>query len=110
MEGRSEEGRVGRESRSRWSPDHSKKKKTDQGESTRARERRVVLGGAFLVKTEEVTGAAPVLEEETGAFTIPPAATGSGESVLETARIGAELTVVETEAPLTGLVSLESML
>src|SRR2546426_373367 len=38
------------------------------------------------------------------------AVTGSGESVLETESSGAELTVVETAAPATGAVSLESML
>src|SRR4051794_9665843 len=39
-EGRSEERRVGKEGRSRWEPDHQKKKETDKHREPRARERR----------------------------------------------------------------------
>src|SRR5262245_64052721 len=41
---------------------------------------------------------------------LPPALTGSGASVLETVRTGAEVVVVVMEAPFTGLVSAESTL
>src|SRR5438093_310921 len=41
---------------------------------------------------------------------VPPAATGSGASVADTARTGAEVTVVVMALPLTGAVSVESML
>src|SRR5213594_2852884 len=41
---------------------------------------------------------------------VPPAATGSGASVADTVRTGAEVTVVVMAAPLTGAVSTESML
>src|SRR5437867_3438883 len=73
-------------------------------------ETKVVLAGTVSVRTTPVALALPVRSEERGEGRLRRAATGSGESVLETARIGAEVTAVETEAPLTGLVSLESML
>src|SRR5213594_1075439 len=41
---------------------------------------------------------------------VPPAATGSGASVADTARTGAEVTVVVMALPATGAVSVESML
>src|SRR6266704_3493794 len=41
---------------------------------------------------------------------VPPAATGSGASAADTARTGAEVTVVVMAAPLTGDVSAASML
>src|SRR5213594_949262 len=41
---------------------------------------------------------------------VPPATTGSGASVADTARTGAEVTVVVMALPLTGAVSTESML
>src|SRR5213594_2708622 len=41
---------------------------------------------------------------------VPPAATGSGASVADTARTGAEVTVVVMVLPETGAVSVESML
>src|SRR5438093_816788 len=41
---------------------------------------------------------------------VPPAATGSGASVADTVRTGAEVTVVVMAAPLIGAVSAESML
>src|SRR5881296_2847658 len=41
---------------------------------------------------------------------VPPAATGSGASVADTVRTGAEVTVLVMTVPLTGAVSTESML
>src|SRR3989442_1002001 len=73
-------------------------------------ETKVVLAGTVSVRTMPGALALTALTSESVKVRFPPAATGSGESVLETARIGAEVTAVETEAPLTGLVSLESML
>src|SRR5262245_44023534 len=71
-------------------------------------ETKVVLAGTVSVTTAPVALALPVLDRESVEEGLPPAATGSGESVSETARIGAEITPVETEATLTGLVSLLS--
>ena len=41
---------------------------------------------------------------------VPPADTGSGASVADTVRTGADVTVVVMALPLTGAVSVESML
>src|SRR5436309_3087214 len=72
-------------------------------------ETKVVLAGTVSVITTLVALVLAVLESESFSVSLHDALPISGESVLETARIGAEVTAVETEAPLTGLVSLESM-
>src|SRR2546428_6943482 len=61
-------------------------------------ETKVVLAGTVSVRTTSVGWAWPVFDYEGVRAGLRPAATGSGESVLETASSGAEVTAVETEA------------
>src|SRR5438093_271130 len=70
----------------------------------------VVLPGTVSDSTTPVAPVFPLSLHDALPIFVPPAATGSGASVADTARTGADVTVVVMTTPLTGAVSVESML
>src|SRR3989442_1374259 len=70
----------------------------------------VVVAGTVSDRITPVAPEFPVLAYPSVSVIVPPAVTGSGASVADTVRTGAEVTVVVMAAPLTGAVSTESML
>src|SRR3989442_10526006 len=70
---------------------------------------KVTLAGTVSVMTTPVASSLPVFEYDRVYVTLFPAATGSGASVFERPRTGAEVTVVVMAAPDVGAASLQSM-